>query len=78
MRAENGGTCSGSVRGSFNADGSLSIEEPGNLQCSDGEFIYRLSSRCQLKGDGTAACVVTQPEVGKSATINFRRAVREN
>ena len=78
MRAENGGTCSGPVRGRFNADGSLGIEEPGNLQCSDGEFIYRLSSRCELKPDGTAACRVTQPEVGKSATINFRRAAREN
>lgn len=76
MLAENGGTCGGSVQGRFNADGSLSIEEPGNLQCSDGEFIYRLSSRCELKGDGTAACVVSQPEAGRSATVNFRRATR--
>ena len=74
MLAENGGKCSGPVQGRFNADGSLSIEEPGNLQCSDGEFIYRLSSRCQLQGDGTAACVVTQPEAGRSATVTFRRA----
>lgn len=73
MLAENGGTCSGTVRGKFNTNGTLSLDQPGNLQCSDGGFIYRLSSTCQLKGDGTADCSVTQPEPGRSTTINFRR-----
>ncbi len=76
MLAENGGSCKGSVLGRFDAKGSLMIEEPGNLQCSDGGFIYRLSSRCELIGDGTANCVVTQPESGRSTTVNFRRAAR--
>ncbi|MCV6592374.1 MAG: hypothetical protein OIF48_05435 [Silicimonas sp.] len=76
MRADNGNTCSGIVRSQFNARGVLEIEEPANLRCSDGGFIYRLSSRCTLKGDGTAACEVSQPEVGRSAILNFRRATR--
>lgn len=76
MRADNGNSCSGVVRGSFAADGSLRIEEPGNLQCSDGGFIYRLSSRCTLDDGGAARCVVTQPELGRSAEVDFRRVTR--
>lgn len=78
MRADNGNSCSGTVQGSFGADGALRIEEPGNLQCSDGGFVYRLSSRCTLKEDGNASCVVSQPEVGGRTTVEFRRSAREN
>lgn len=78
MRADNGNTCSGSVTGSFNASGALVIEEPGNLQCSDGGFVYRLSSQCTLNDNGTASCTVSQPEVGGTTKVEFRRSVREN
>ena len=78
MRADSGSVCSGPVQGSFDASGSLAIEEPGNLTCSDGGFIYRLKSTCSLNDDGTASCVVTQPEIGSSTTVEFRRAARGN
>ncbi|WP_299629084.1 hypothetical protein [uncultured Tateyamaria sp.] len=78
MRANNGNTCSGAVQAGFEGDGALSIEEPGDLQCSDGGYIYRLSSRCTLKDDGNASCVVSQPEVGGRTTVEFRRSAREN
>ncbi len=78
MRADNGNSCAGPVTGAFAADGSLIIDEPGNLQCSDGGYIYRLSSSCKLNESGTASCVVTQPEVGSSTTVEFRRPARGN
>lgn len=78
MRAANGNSCEGPVTGAFDASGALVIEEPGDLACSDGGFIYRLSSSCKLNDGGTANCVVTQPEVGGSAIIEFRRSTRGN
>lgn len=78
MRADNGNTCGGTVTGHFDTSGSLVIEEPGNLRCSDGGFVYRLSSKCKLNENGAASCVVSQPEVGGTTTVEFRRSVREN
>lgn len=74
MFADNGNSCSGPVQGHFNADGHLVIEQPGDLPCSDGGYIYRLRSSCRLKDNGTASCAVEQPEVGGSTTVDFRRA----
>lgn len=76
MRAENGSTCSGPVQGRFGADGALEIEQPSNLQCSDGGFIYRLSSRCELDAGSGARCLITQPELGRSTNVEFGRALR--
>lgn len=76
MRADNGNSCSGPVEGRFDDAGNLVIEEPGNLPCSDGGFIYRLRSTCRLQDDGTASCVVRQPELGGSTTVDFRRSTR--
>lgn len=78
MRASNGNSCQGPVTGSFDGSGALIIEEPGDLTCSDGGFIYRLRSSCELNDGGTANCVVTQPEVGSSAIVEFRRSTRGN
>lgn len=78
MRADNGNICRGPVRGTFDGAGRLFIEEPDDLQCSDGGFIYRLQSRCTLRADGTASCAVTQPEPGSSTTVDFRRATGSN
>lgn len=78
MRAANGNSCEGPVTGAFDGSGALIIEEPGDLACSDGGYIYRLSSSCELNEAGTANCVVTQPEVGSSATVEFRRSTRGN
>ena len=77
MRADNGASCSGPVQGFFDSDGSLIIEEPDNLPCSDG-YIFRLISNCKLNEHGTANCVVTQPEVGSSGNVEFRRSARGN
>ena len=76
MRSDNGSVCRGPVQGQFQSDGRLLITEPGNLPCSDGGFIFQLQSQCTLKGDGTAECLVTQPETDASATVNFRRSAR--
>ena len=76
MRSSSGSTCAGEISAHFDADGSLMIEEPGDLQCSDGAYIFQLLSRCSLYDDGTAGCVVNQPETGISTTVRFRRAVR--
>lgn len=78
MLADNGATCEGPVQGRFDGNGKLIIEEPANLQCSDGEYIYRLRSACELNDNGTASCVVSQPEVGGSTTVEFRRSARDN
>lgn len=77
MFADNGNSCSGPVQGHFNGDGHLVIEQPGDLPCSDGGFIYRLRSTCQLQDNGTASCAVEQPEVGGATTVDFRRAQRD-
>lgn len=77
MRADTGATCSGPVTGRL-AAGELVIEEPGNLPCSGGSFIYRMVSRCTPKPDGTAVCQLTQPEIGSAGTVSFRRAEGDN
>lgn len=74
MQADNGNTCRGPISGQFADDGRLVLEQPGNLQCSDGGFIYRMISRCTLNSDGTASCAVMQPEPGSSSNVAFRRA----
>ena len=76
MRSESGSTCSGPVSGRFDANGSLVIEQPANLQCSDGGFIYRMRGQCALNQEGTANCALLQPEVGGTADVEFRRAER--
>lgn len=73
MRSDTGTTCAGPVAGAFDASGTLVIEEPANLACGDGGFIYRLTSRCDLKPDGTAACRLEQPELGRTGAATFRR-----
>ena len=78
MLADNGASCSGFVRGFFDGDGSLIIEELDDLHCSDGGYIYRLISNCKLNELGTANCVVTQPEIGSSGNVEFRRSARGN
>ncbi|MEM1232636.1 MAG: hypothetical protein AAGH70_00790 [Pseudomonadota bacterium] len=76
MRADTGSVCRGPITGQFEQDGRLLISEPGNLQCSDGGFLFRLESRCALNDDGTASCVVLQPETNASTNVNFRRSAR--
>lgn len=76
MRSDSGSVCSGPVQGSFDSAGRLQIIEPADLPCSDGGFIFRLESQCELNDDGTARCVVSQPEPGGSTTVEFRRAAR--
>ena len=78
MRSGTGSTCTGNIQATFDADGSLEIQEPVDLQCSDGSYIFRLVSRCTLNDDGTANCVVSQPETGSATTVKFRRAARGN
>lgn len=76
MRATNGTTCEGAVGARFD-EGTLRIEEGGNLTCSDGTFIYKRVASCELGADGAAQCGVAQPDVGSSDTVRLRRAERE-
>ncbi len=78
MTSDTGVTCAGSVAASFDAGGGLVIEEPGNLMCGDGAFIYRMVSRCGLNPDGTAACRIEQPEINRAGSVTFRRASGDN
>lgn len=76
MRSDTGSVCAGAVTSTFDTTGRLRIVQPGNLQCSDGAFIFRMESACTLNPNGTASCAVSQPESGGAATIEFRRAGR--
>lgn len=78
MRAPNGTVCSGSITGAFSDAGELNLNQPGNLQCSDGTFIFRLASACVLQEDNRVQCRVHQPETQRSTTIDFRRAERRD
>lgn len=78
MRADTGTTCAGTLTSQFDDTGQLRIIQPGNLQCSDGAYIFRMESACTLNPNGTASCAVRQPESGASATIEFRRAGSNN
>jgi hypothetical protein len=74
MTATNGTRCNGNVSGRFDAGGHLGIDEPGNLQCSDGTMIFQRVLNCALSGDGTASCTETQPELGRTSTVRLRRS----
>ena len=74
MTATNGTRCKGSVSGQFDGAGHLAIDEPGNLQCSDGTMIFQRVLNCALSGDGTASCTETQPELGRTSTVRLRRS----
>lgn len=67
MRSTDGRVvCEGDVPGDFNGSGSLIITEPGNLQCSDGTFIYRRDITCDIDENGFLACQARQPEVNSN------------
>jgi hypothetical protein len=74
MRAVDGTTCSGSVSAGFGDDGSFSVIEPVDLQCSNDTFIYRRETSCRLTADGRALCEAVQPEQNTRAPATLRRA----
>ncbi|WP_342078218.1 hypothetical protein [Yoonia sp. SS1-5] len=65
MRSNNGIICEGGVPGQFDDGGQLLIAEPGNLQCSDGSFIYRRDISCGIGADGYLSCTARQPEINR-------------
>ena len=76
MRATNGVTCNGPVRGNFSGGGSLVITEPGNLRCSNGSEIFRRVTSCQVNPNGTASCVSRQPDRNTRSPVQLRRSQR--
>lgn len=73
MKATNGVTCSGTIRGRISRN-KLIMNESRNIQCSSGSFIYRRDVTCTLDAQGRAHCVGIQPEVGGRGNAVLRRA----
>lgn len=66
-------TCAGALSRSFSRDGKLVIEEPGNLQCSNGSYIFRRVITCTVDEAGRADCNTAQPERGTNSDVRLRR-----
>ena len=74
MFGDDGRICQDHVTGAFSEEGKFTVTEPANLDCSDGSFIYRRDTYCELKQDGRAECRSLQPERGTDAFAALRRA----
>ena len=68
-----GATCSEPVTAIFLEDGRLRIEDDGDVDCSDGFYIYRRIMTCQLEPGGEAACQSRQPEGGGRSDVRIVR-----
>lgn len=75
MRATNGVTCKGPLKGQLN-DETLTMREPGKLQCSNDSSIFRRDITCRLNGKGGANCETLQPEINGRGAATLRRAGR--
>lgn len=73
MRGSDGSVCEGEVVAAFGTDG-LSIDEGGDLPCSDGGAIHRRDIACAIATGGRATCATPQPETGGEMTVGFQRA----
>ncbi len=71
--------CTGNANASFEANGSLVIQEQSNVDCNDNSFIYRRVIRCTRMNEGNAECISSQwGHRDSEASVSFRRAKREN
>ncbi len=68
-----GVTCSEPVTARFLEDGRLSIEDDGDVDCSDEFYIYRRIMTCHLEAGGEAACRSRQPEGGGGSDVRIVR-----
>lgn len=75
MRATNGVTCSGPLRGRLSRN-RLRISEPGNLKCSDGFEIFQREITCSLDARGTANCETYQRQGNGRGRATLRRERR--
>lgn len=75
MRATNGVTCEGSLKGSLRSR-KLTMREPGNLQCSNQSSIFRRDITCSLSSNGQANCDTYQPQINGRGAATLRRARR--
>lgn len=76
MRATNGVTCEGPIRGRITERERLVMTEPGNLQCSNRSFIFRRDITCSIDAQGRANCESVQPETNSRGRATLRRADR--
>jgi hypothetical protein len=74
MAGSDGTTCAGPIQVRFDADGTLVIDEPADLPCSNGFAIFRREVRCAVDATGTASCRSLQPEVSGDSPVIMRRA----
>ncbi|SFT66998.1 hypothetical protein [Sedimentitalea nanhaiensis] len=76
MRSTDGARCNGRLRGRMPGNGTLTMREPGNLQCDNGASIFRRDVTCKLDARGTAKCDTYQPETRGRGEATLRRAGR--
>ncbi|MCV6584876.1 MAG: hypothetical protein OIF47_05035 [Marinibacterium sp.] len=73
MRSDDGALCEGDIRGAFDSDGALVLEEDEDLVCSDGTQIFRRVTTCAVGEDGLATCEAVQPRTGGRGTFALKR-----
>jgi len=73
MKSKTGTTCEGEVTGAFDRPGELVMDEPGNLMCDDGSYIYRRHTVCTLDERDYATCEGVQPETGGRGQAKLKR-----
>jgi len=69
---DDGTQCTGPMLGSFAEEGSLQLQDEGNLRCDNGTYIYERLLTCQRADPATAQCDSFQPETGGRDDVIFR------
>ena len=75
---DDGTQCSGPLLGSFAEQGSLQLQDEGDLRCDNDTYIYQRRLTCERVDPATAQCDSFQPETGGRDEVTFRhRAERQ-
>ncbi len=74
MRSTTGTLCRGNLRGRMPGNGTLTMREPGNLQCDNNSSIFRRDITCRINNHGVAVCDTYQPEINGRGSATLRRA----
>jgi hypothetical protein len=69
---DDGTECTGPMLGSFGEQGSLQLQDQGNLRCDNNTYIYERLLTCERVDPATAQCDSFQPETGGRDDVTFR------
>jgi hypothetical protein len=69
---DDGTECTGPMSGSFGEEGSLQLQDEGNLRCDNDTYIYERRLTCERVDPVTAQCESFQPETGGSDDVTIR------